>query len=385
MRVPITTRAIGSLFIFPSRIRNIREAGDKAATLLTFQSLTGLAIAFVITADLVSERLWRERLWNTMGLAGGSIIFLGLAQKALQAPSIFWLKENTGHTFFGGYRYHANAGAYLNLIWPLLMVLTVEAWREKERYVSRAFWAGILLLGLAACFINVSRGASGITLLLLIPAILAFSPYVWDQLIFTPRKVGIVALLLLGAFITVLLWGGSLTQAQSHWEQLEQQISPNYVRFLVQQATLKMLPFSGWFGFGPGTFETMFPYFTGYLGDKVAGIWVYAHEDYLQTVVEYGYAGAAVWSLLFFGGLVAAIHGSFNDSLRTYDRIECRGATLALTGIALHSLVDFPLQVYSIQLYVMALLAYAWTRTRTSVRKRDTAFSNGSLKERIRS
>ncbi len=358
---------------------------DKAATLLTLQSLIGLAVAFFLTADLVADRLWRQRLWKTMGLAGGSIILFGLTQRAAHAPSIFWLNEDTGHSFFGGYRYHANAGSYLNLIWPVLAVLTVEAWREKENHTSRAFWLGFLLLGLSACFINVSRGANGITLLLLIPALLAFLPFFRDQLLFLPKKIGVITVLLLAAFIGALILGGSLYQTQNRWEQLQQQINPDNLRFLVHQATFKMIPQAGWFGFGAGTFSTMFPYFTNYLGDKVAGIWFYAHEDYLQTVVEYGYIGAAFWSLLFFGGLAKVLRGGFNRSLRTNDRIECRGAALALAAIALHSLVDFPLQVYSIQLYVMAFLAYGWTCTRGSRRKRETSLSNSSREGGVQS
>jgi len=32
-----------------------------------------------------------------------------------------------------------------------------------------------------------------------------------------------------------------------------------------------------------------FPHYTAYLNGAVDGIWVYAHEDYLQAIVEWGY------------------------------------------------------------------------------------------------
>jgi O-antigen ligase len=343
---------------------------NKAATLHAFQGLVSLTIAFLITSDLVSDRIWRQRLWTTIGLAAVSMILFGLAQRAFHAPSIFWLKENTGNTFFATYRYHANAGAYLNLTWPILAILTVEAWQGKETYVSRALWLGALLLGLSACFINVSRGASGITLLLVVPAVLAFRTFFREQLVFLPSKIGVVWLVLLSVFIAVLILGGPIYQAQGRWEQIEHQINTDNPRLLVDQATFKMIPLAGYFGFGPGTFSTMFPYFSGYLGNALRGFWVDAHEDYLQTLVEYGYVGTALWSFLFFGGLAKVIRGSFNRHLRTFDRIECRGLSLALGSVALHSLFDFPLQIYSLQLYVITFLAYAWTRSRPGRHKR---------------
>jgi O-antigen ligase len=344
---------------FPS----LAGSWNKAASLQTLLELTGETIAFIIACDLLSERVWRQRLWTAIGLIGTSIVIFGLTQRALHAPSIFWLKEFTGTSFFGAYRYHANAGAYLNVIWPVLAVLTVKAWREEDKHVARAFWFGLFLLCVAACFMNDSRGANGITLLLLFPAAVAFLPFFRDRLAFVSGKVALTAFLLFGAFVAVLVVGGAMSQTQGRWELLHQEMNGDNVRFLVQQATCKMIPQAGWLGYGPGTFCTMFPCFSGYLGDKVSGLWVYAHEDYLQTVVEYGYLGALVWALFFFGGLAKALRGSFSHHLRSNDRIECRGATLALAGIALHSLFDFPLQVYSIQLYVMVFLAFAWTRT----------------------
>jgi len=346
---------------------------NKAASWRTLQSLTGLLVAFVIASDLVGDRLWRERLWTTLGLTGGSIILYGLAQRSLHAPSIFWLKEDTGNSFFGPYRYHANAGAYLNLVWPVLAILMVEAWKEKDRHVARALWVGLFLLGLAACFVNMSRGSSGVTLLLLVPALLAFLPFFREQLVFLPSRTGLLVLLLLAAFMTVLVLGGAVYQTQGRWGQLGHQLNDDNPRLLVYQATSKMVPAAGWLGFGPGTFSTMFPFYSSYLGNRLWGFWVYAHEDYLQTLVEYGYAGTALWTFLFFGGLAKAIRGSFNSQLRTHDRIACRGVSLALAGVALHSMVDFPLQVYSIQLYVMVFLAYAWTRTQAGRHKRITS------------
>jgi len=333
---------------------------DKAATLFTLKWISALGAAFVIASDLISDNLWRQRLWTTIGGTTVSIVILGLMQRVFHAPSIFWINQQTGNTFFGTYRYHANAGAYLNLTWPILAALTVKAWRNSEDHVPRALWLGALLLTLAACFINVSRGAAAITLLLLIPALVAFVPYLRIEHRFSQWRTGLVVALLFIVFFLALFFSGALNLAEQHAALLTNQISTDNPRYLVTLTDLHIIPKAGWFGFGPGTFSCIFPYFTTHLGNKVAGFWKYSHEDYLQTLIEYGYLGAAAWSFLFFGGLVRTIRGSLHTHLRSFDSIDQRALTLALAGIALHSLFDFPLQIYSLQLIVMVYLALAW-------------------------
>ena len=79
-------------------------------------------------------------------------------------------------------------------------------------------------------------------------------------------------------------------------------------------------------------------------------------------MIEYGYLGAAVWAVLFFGSIGRGFFRARDGGLRTSDRLEYAVSVLALVGVALHSLVDFPLQIASIQLYVMLFLAFCWTR-----------------------
>jgi len=125
---------------------------------------------------------------------------------------------------------------------------------------------------------------------------------------------------------------------------------------------LWMVSDSGLWGFGPGNFEITFPHYTYALDNKVAGVWEYAHEDYLQTLIEWGWIGAAVWTIPFFGGMIAGLRTYWRErgGLSSADRTLLFTTLLSLLGVALHASVDFPLQIASLQLYVAVFLGMAW-------------------------
>src|SRR5882724_3731854 len=103
-------------------------------------SLLLFAILFVV--DLSQSNRWLLRLWYTIGLVAGSIAFLGLLQKATGARMIFWQTAPVwgATTFFATYYYHANAGAFLNLVWPLTAGLAIRAFTTRCHPTMRAMW-----------------------------------------------------------------------------------------------------------------------------------------------------------------------------------------------------------------------------------------------------
>jgi len=346
---------------------NLTGSWDKAASLFTLKTLCAMAAAFLVASDLMADAAWKLRLWRTIAIAGCSVILYGLILKGMGPDSIFAMYQEKSKaivpTFFGPYRYHANAGAYLNLVWPVLFALFIRSWRNRNDHIERAVWLCALVMGLAACFVNTSKAAAFITALMLVVAIFSFATFFRGNVTRSRPAARVLIVTFVLGFVAILIYGGITNHLQGRWNQM---FTPDgagdfHGRFVVEGVCLRMIPEGGWFGFGPGTFSKVFPFHTLDLGNQIMGFWVYAHEDYLQTVVEYGYAGTAIWSVLFFGSIIKAIFRSLQSSLRTNDRVIYRTTALALSGVALHSLVDFPLQIASIQLYVMVFFAYAWT------------------------
>ena len=113
------------------------------------------------------------------------------------------------------------------------------------------------------------------------------------------------------------------------------------LRLAIDRDLLKMFPHRPFLGWGLGTFEYVYPqfrsFYTSYYIDE-------AHNDYLQLLIELGAAGFI--TMIWFLWLVFRI-GS--KKLRNWPAdINGAGALAALlgvTGILVHSLVDFNLQV----------------------------------------
>jgi len=320
----------------------------------------------LFAADLSQSNRWLLRLWQVIGLIGGSIAFLGLLQKATGPLMIFWLPPPPEPvrvtTFFATYYYHGNAGAFLNLVWPLSAGLVIRAFTSGSHPWMRAIWTTVFLITIAAVLANTSRMAQVVALLLLIAICVEFGPLLVRK-VSGGKSVALAGALAIGLALIAFAQASHFEKPLNRW-QLETEHILKDARWQVSRvAAVRALPHAGFFGFGPGTFRVVFPTYNRSGSDQVPGTWRFLHEDYLQTLLEWGWMGGILWALLFFGGITAGI--------RSYKKYAGRGwiprrrvvqplVIIALVGVALHALVDFPVQIESIQLYVATYLGLCW-------------------------
>jgi O-antigen ligase len=270
-------------------------------------------------------------------------------------------------TFFATYFYHANAGAYLNLVLPLILGQTVWVLMRPSSPAVKAVSLTLALLVIGAVAANTSRMAQLVGVVLVLLLLLGFIRAAL-------RKRGVIEhkTLLLGSLLVVftlfaIARASHLDQPLKRWSELSSRL-PEDARWVAWRAAQRALGDAGWLGFGPGTFRVIFPYYTSGLGPNIEGIWRFLHEDYLQTILEWGWLGSMLWALFFFSGIAVAVR----NLLKPGKAIEWRPryqvllpvTILALLGIALHALVDFPLQIASLQLYVAVYLGICWGSTR---------------------
>jgi hypothetical protein len=96
------------------------------------------------------------------------------------------------------------------------------------------------------------------------------------------------------------------------------------------------------------------------------GRWDKAHSDALQTLMEWGWSGAAAWAVILTGGFARAVWMGVRKG-SAESRILPAACAFSLAGVMVHALVDFPLQIASIQLFAVMIAALAW-----GIRARDS-------------
>jgi len=322
--------------------------------------------SILFVCDLSQSSRWLLRLWYIISLVGGSIAFLGVLQKATGAQMIFWQPppppESGVTTFFSTYFHHGNAGAFLNLMSPLTAGLVIRAFTRRSQPGMRALWTIVFLVTIAGVAANTSRMAQVVALVLLVVIGVHFGPGLLRRLPGAQKSVAVAGSLAIVLALLALAQATHLEQPLNRWQLVSGQI-PADLRWQASRVALGALPSSGFLGSGPGTFRVVFPGYNIASGHAVPGSWRFLHEDYLQTVMEWGWLGSSLWACLFFGGITVGILSYNRYAKRDWiprRRVMQPVAIVALAGVAIHALVDFPFQIESIQLYIATYLGVCW-------------------------
>jgi O-antigen ligase len=207
-----------------------------------------------------------------------------------------------------------------------LVVMVIALVMTRSRMGNTAFFSSLLIAGAVALLLSRHATRSTVILIASLIAIDIFIVGAWFGVEKTVQRIQ------------------ETTQAD-----LEERVEPTVYAFDMARD----YPITG---AGPGTFYTAFPH---YRGPGVQAYYDHAHNDYTQMLVETGPIGALlvgslpVWALAL--GVIALSRR--RDPLA---RGFAFAVIMGVSALALHSTVDFNLQIPANALAFVVLLAYAW-------------------------
>jgi len=291
------------------------------------------------------------------------LIFLGMA---ISMYAIYQFATNSEYVWHfikpAGYRNRASGtyicpnhlAGFLGMLLPVGLAYTVTG---RVGPLLRVFLGYASLVLLAGIGVSISRGgwfASGV-------ALLVFSGLLIRRRQHRIPAFIVLALLALGGIVFYL----NARQPQQRFKETfakdNPQESANF-RLNMSKPTIAMWLDHVWFGVGPSHFDYRFP---AYRPPEVQARPGYSHNDYLNTLADWGLVGAVLvagcWILLSLGVLK-----TWRYVRRQSNDIETRlsnraafvfGAAVGLIAILVHSFADFNMHIPANAILAVALMA----------------------------
>jgi len=292
---------------------------------------------------LMPERL-RRLLW-IVSISGGLLGVESIAQRLSGTNNIlfFWppLLQQHADAEFGPYAYRSNGAQYFNLIWPLTLGFWWTMHRETRRRSKSSRFARhhlvlVAAMVMAACpIIATTRAGTAVDLVMMAAAVVI--------LLTAQRKGDVRARLKIVGGLLLTLGLASLFG----WQAMERRLEPGSFdeglagRNSIYQIAGRMADDFPLFGSGPGTFHSLYRFYQDAEEDFTV---VNLHNDWLETLITFGYAGSVLVALAFLTVLLRwFIPGGVQAGIRLVSLIW-----LALAGCLAHARYDFPLQIHSV-------------------------------------
>ena len=312
-----------------------------------------LYVAYGILCFLASQVIVRkeqlQRLAMLFSVYGTAVACFALVQGISSNGRLYWMREpSNGGWIYGPYVNHNHYAGLMEMLVPIPLVIALSKLTDqRQRAVAAA--AGAIMAG--TIFLSGSRG--GMIALLVELTILGILLVRQKKGMRTAVTVGLFSVIVVG----VLVWvgGAELSQRIATMRSASHSDITNSMRMNLNRDGIRMFlkrPVLGW---GLGTFPIAYPEFRSFYTNFFVNE---AHDDYVQLLVEMGALGFA--TMLWF--LIAAFRsclgklGNWSTDLNGSLAAAC---LLGISGILVHSLVDFNLQIpaNAALFYVLCALA----------------------------
>ena len=348
-----------------------------SASWLFFLELSAIAIGLLAISRATQSKAW-IRLLQILATSGFVVTLIALLHKALKLEAVWGIATRHPETYFAPFVYNANAAAFLNLVLPISLALTLRAWRLSHGKSVVLGWLAVSIITFCGVITAASKGGFLICLGVLFLFVVveksalksAFRAFRKSPKSIETKLGSAVLAAVLAAFLVT-----GTTQLIKRWETLANTLAASeqsgtvHSRLEMMKLLSKMASpeEGGWHGFGAGSFPHVFPWYNQANPEALKGGWHRGHCDPLQTLVEWGWIGFAGWMVLGIGSVICGISLLRRKPMSQANTHLVTGMTIGLVGVGFHSCFDFPLSIFSIHftaLLFCTLLCSLYTQAR---------------------
>jgi len=294
--------------------------------------------SYAMLSFLAGQALLRGSQARTLALIfcvyGAAIAGFALLQGISPNGKLYWIRQpRMGGWIYGPYVNHNHYAGLMEMLVPIPLVLSLTRLASSKARTGAAAAAAVMA---GTIFLSGSRG--GMMAIVVELAILAGLLIKQKRGLRTAIGMSVFMVIVVG--LLVWIGGGELSRRIATVGPEHTELAGD-IRNYINRDGLRMFlkrPILGW---GLGTFPVVYPEFRTFYTNFFVNE---AHNDYLQLLVETGVLGFA--TMLWF---LATIFMRGMKKIRNWEG-EMSGAValaclLGLSGILVHSAVDFNLQI----------------------------------------
>jgi len=288
----------------------------------------------------------------TMVFLGMAISFYAIYQFLTGSDHVWHFINPYKHRGSGTYISPNHLAGFLGMLLPVALTYTLVGRLKPLTKVLLGYAALVMVAGIG---VTVSRGgwvASALALAVLCGILVRYRTFRIQSLVL------LVVLIAGGAFfISRSIYIQHRLREVSAGEKVESD-----VRYEIWDATARMWQDHLWWGVGPGHFDYRF---REYRPNQIQARPDCAHNEYLNTLADWGLAGtaivAAAWVALYWGVVKIWRHVRRADrdfgNQHTNKFAFVLGASLGLFALLVHSVVDFNLHIPANAILAISLMA----------------------------
>jgi O-antigen ligase len=301
-------------------------------------SLALLYLSYAMLCFLAGQALIKGSQARTLALVfslyGAALAGFALLQGVSSNGKLYWIRQpRMGGWIYGPYVNHNHYAGLMEMLVPIPLVLSLTHLAPAR---TRAVAAAAAAVMAGTIFLSGSRGG----MLAILAELIILSVLVVKQKRSLRTAIGVGLFLVIVVGLLTWVGGAELSKRIATVASSHSEISSN-VRTNINRDGLKMFLKKPVLGWGLGTFPVVYPQFRTFYTNFFVNE---AHNDYLQLLVEMGLLG--IGTMLWF---LVTVYTRALKKIKNWTA-EISGAValasvLGLSGILVHSAVDFNLQI----------------------------------------